>query len=122
MNIYSKGYPFTEQPSPFYLHLLFLVFNRTYTYTVPIRFGKHVTYALTFGSDTRSIDFVFIDQDSLYGFRTRYDRLQSDSSAMASGSHAPTDFDAPHQASVLRCHRAMRLNATVLSNTCASSQ
>ena len=70
MNIYSKGCPFTEQPSPFYLHLLFLVFNRTYTYTVPIRFGKHVTYALTFGSDTRSIDLVFIDQNSLYGFRT----------------------------------------------------
>ena len=37
---------------------------------LPIRFGKHVTYALTFGSDTGSVNLVFIDQDSLDSFRT----------------------------------------------------
>ena len=67
----KKGCPrFPEQPLLFSFYTSVLIFNSTYTYAVPIRFGKHVTYALTFGSDTRSIDLVFIDQNSLYGFRT----------------------------------------------------
>ena len=41
--------------------LITSIFDSTYTYTVPIRFGKHVTYALTFGSDTGSVNLVFID-------------------------------------------------------------
>ena len=55
----KKGCPrFPEQPLLFSFYTSVLIFNSTYTYAVPIRFGKHVTYALTFGSDTRSIDFV----------------------------------------------------------------
>ena len=61
----KKGCPrFPEQPLLFSFYTSVLIFNSTYTYAVPIRFGKHVTYALTFGSDSfrtcgsySSIDF-----------------------------------------------------------------
>ena len=67
----KKGCPrFPEQPLLFSFYTSVLIFNSTYTYAVPIRFGKHVTYALTFGSDTGSVNLVFIDQDSLDSFRT----------------------------------------------------
>ena len=47
----KKGCPrFPEQPLLFSFYTSVLIFNSTYTYAVPIRFGKHVTYALTFGS------------------------------------------------------------------------
>ena len=44
----KKGCPrFPEQPLLFSFYTSVLIFNSTYTYAVPIRFGKHVTYALT---------------------------------------------------------------------------
>ena len=44
--------------------LITSIFDSTYTYTVPIRFGKHVAYALTFGSDAGCTNLVFINKDS----------------------------------------------------------
>ena len=50
--------------------LITSIFDSTYTYTVPIRFGKHVTYSLIFGSNTRRINLVFINKDCFYSFCT----------------------------------------------------
>ena len=43
-NTNKKGCPrFPEQPLLFSFYTSVLIFNSTYTYAVPIRFGKHVT-------------------------------------------------------------------------------
>lgn len=91
-----RAAPYKDSPHLFYLHIL-LIFNSTYTYTVPVRFGKHVTYSLTFGSDTCRINLIFVDQDR-FTASARAAAIRALTSTLPSGEAYPliTTFESAY--------------------------